>query len=86
LVIGGDTGPVHLAAALDTPVLMLMGPTDPNRNGPYGEGNAVLTIPHECAGCWKRECRYDRECLSVISPDAVYQQAVKLLKGSTAIV
>jgi heptosyltransferase-1 len=34
-VIGGDTGPVHLAAALDTPVVALFGPTDPARNGPY---------------------------------------------------
>jgi len=34
-VVGGDTGPVHLAAALDTPVVALFGPTDPARNGPY---------------------------------------------------
>ena len=36
LVIGGDTGPVHLAAALGTPVVALFGPTDPARNGPWG--------------------------------------------------
>lgn len=42
LVIAGDTGPLHLAAALGTPCLGLFGPTDPTRNGPYGTGHAVL--------------------------------------------
>lgn len=37
LVIGGDTGPLHLAAALGTPVVGLYGPTDPQRNGPWGQ-------------------------------------------------
>lgn len=42
LVIAGDTGPLHLAAALGTPVVALFGPTDPRRNGPYGQlGNVV---------------------------------------------
>jgi heptosyltransferase I len=42
LVIGGDTGPLHLAAALGVPVAGLYGPTDPARNGPYGQlGNVV---------------------------------------------
>src|SRR6202035_1192753 len=34
-VVGGDTGPLHLAVALGTPVVALFGPTDPARNGPY---------------------------------------------------
>jgi heptosyltransferase I len=37
VVVGGDTGPLHLAAALGTPVVGLYGPTDPRRNGPYGQ-------------------------------------------------
>lgn len=37
VVIGGDTGPLHLAAALGTPVIGLYGPTNPSRNGPYGQ-------------------------------------------------
>ena len=37
LVVGGDTGPLHLAAALRTPVVGLYGPTNPARNGPYGQ-------------------------------------------------
>ena len=38
MVVGGDSGPVHLAAALGTPVVALFGPTDPARNGPWGAG------------------------------------------------
>jgi lipopolysaccharide heptosyltransferase I len=37
LVVGGDTGPLHLAAALGTPLVGLYGPTNPRRNGPYGQ-------------------------------------------------
>lgn len=43
LVIGGDTGPLHLAAALGTKVIGLYGPTDPRRNGPYGQLHRVVT-------------------------------------------
>jgi lipopolysaccharide heptosyltransferase I len=42
LFIGGDTGPLHLAAALDVPVVAIFGPTDPARNGPYGGRSIVL--------------------------------------------
>jgi heptosyltransferase-1 len=42
LVIGGDTGPLHLAAVLEKPVVGIFGPTDPARNGPYGTRSRVL--------------------------------------------
>jgi heptosyltransferase-1 len=42
LFIGGDTGPMHLAAALRVPVVAIFGPTDPARNGPYGTRSIVL--------------------------------------------
>lgn len=42
VVIGGDTGPLHLAAALGTKVVGLYGPTDPRRNGPYGQLERVI--------------------------------------------
>lgn len=45
LFIGGDTGPLHLAAALKVPVVALFGPTDPARNGPYGTKNVGLRNP-----------------------------------------
>ena len=42
VVIAGDTGPLHLAAALERPVVGIYGPTDPARNGPYGTRSRVL--------------------------------------------
>ncbi|HEX4544626.1 MAG TPA: glycosyltransferase family 9 protein [Candidatus Acidoferrum sp.] len=50
-IVGGDTGPLHLAVALGTPAVALFGPTDPARNGPYRSANAlgkdiVLRSPH----------------------------------------
>jgi heptosyltransferase-1 len=42
LFIGGDTGPMHLASALNVPVVAIFGPTDPGRNGPYGGRFVVL--------------------------------------------
>src|SRR5579872_6679052 len=45
LFIGGDTGPLHLAAALRVPVVAIFGPTDPARNGPYGTRSVVLRNP-----------------------------------------
>jgi heptosyltransferase-1 len=45
LFIGGDTGPVHLASALQIPVVAIFGPTDPKRNGPFNSPNIVLRHP-----------------------------------------
>jgi heptosyltransferase-1 len=45
LVVGGDTGPLHLAAALEIPVVGLFGPTDPCRTGPYGTRAIILRHP-----------------------------------------
>lgn len=45
LFIGGDTGPMHLAAALKVPVVALFGPTNPARNGPFGVTSVVLRSP-----------------------------------------
>jgi heptosyltransferase-1 len=42
VVIAGDTGPLHLAAALERPVVGIYGPTNPARNGPYGTASRVL--------------------------------------------
>jgi heptosyltransferase-1 len=44
-IVGGDTGPLHLAIALGTPAVALFGPTDPRRNGPYPPGQTVLRSP-----------------------------------------
>jgi len=72
-LVGGDTGPLHLAAALGTPAVALYGPTDPGRNGPYGRGHKVLVTDQACAGCWRRACPRGADCLAGISVADVYQ-------------
>lgn len=73
-VVGGDTGPVHLAAGLGTKTIMLMGPTDANRNGPYGQMENAIEVDHPCRGCWKRSCPKGLDCLAVITPDMVKER------------
>ena len=51
LVLGGDTGPIHLAHALGAPVLCVMGPTDPERHGPYGAPDRALAVVLPCSYC-----------------------------------
>ena len=71
LVLGGDTGPVHLAAGLGTKTVMLMGPTDANRNGPYGQQQNAMEIPRSCKACWKRRCPKGLDCLAILSVEEV---------------
>lgn len=77
-VVGGDTGNLHLAAALNIPAIMLMGPTDPNRNGPYRQIHNVILAGHDCDGCWKRICRKNIDCLSTITPNQVLEKILKI--------
>ena len=66
LVVGGDTGPVHLAAGLGVRTVMLMGPTDANRNGPYGQLQNAIEVDRPCRFCWKRACPKGDDCLERI--------------------
>ena len=70
-VVGGDTGPVHLAAGLKTPTVMLMGPTDAKRNGPYGQETNAIEADRPCKYCWHRACPKGIDCLAVIHVDDV---------------
>jgi lipopolysaccharide heptosyltransferase I len=74
LFLGGDTGPIHLAHALGTPVLALIGPTDPRRNGPYEDAQAVLFHELACSYCYKR---FDepKACLLALTPTQVLAAA-----------
>ena len=71
--VGGDTGPMHLAVAVDTPTIALMGPTDIVRNGPLGDKHLPIIVPYDCAGCWQRACPKKIDCLAAITVEQVYQ-------------
>ncbi len=78
LVLGGDTGPVHLAHALGTPVLAVMGPTDPERNGPYGAPEKALVHRLPCSFCHQRLDSV-KACLLEIPAETVAARAIALL-------
>jgi len=79
IFIGGDTGPLHLAAALRVPVVAIFGPTDPARNGPYGTRSVVLRSA-ESVTSHARRAEPD-EGLLAIGSDEVIAAAGKLLGG-----
>ena len=70
-LITNDSGPMHIAAAVGTPVLALFGPTSPVRTGPYGSGHRVLTHEISCSPCFRRSCTNTQQlaCLIGITPD-----------------
>ena len=86
-----DSGPMHIAAAVGTPVVALFGATDPRRFGPIGTGHQVLTAPVPCDGCkghvpcLKRCERADGapwgECLRTITVETVADAVREVLKG-----
>jgi lipopolysaccharide heptosyltransferase I len=78
LFIGGDTGPMHLAAALSVPVVGIFGPTNPARNGPFGASNVVLRSLSS-ATSYKHLAEPDSGLLEV-SPEQVVAAARRLLK------
>jgi 3-deoxy-D-manno-octulosonic-acid transferase/heptosyltransferase-1 len=77
LVISTDTGPMHLAAAMGTPVVALFGPTAPWRTGPYGRGHQIITAGLECSPCFKRRCE-TTDCMYQISMDQVLNGVKKV--------
>ena len=78
LVVSTDTGTMHLAAALQKPVVALFGPTAPWRTGPYGSGHRVLRIGAPCSPCFMRKCP-DPYCLGNIEPDQVVEAVNQML-------
>ena len=82
LFIGGDTGPMHLAAALRVPVVALFGPTRPERTGPFGTRRVVLRSPESVSNTSHTD-RPDEGLLS-IQPRAVIDAAEHLLGGDSA--
>ena len=79
LFLGGDTGPLHLAAALKIPVVALFGPTDPARTGPYGTRSIVLRDPASITS--HKRNRETEAGLMNISAEQVIAAARELLAG-----
>jgi ADP-heptose:LPS heptosyltransferase len=71
LMLSGDTGPLHVAAAVGTPIVGLFGPTDPARNGPWDAADLALSRHDDCVCRYERRCRRERACVWDIAVEEV---------------
>lgn len=70
-VISNDSGPMHIASALNIPVVAIFGPTDPVKTGPYGKGHVVIKGNAPCSPCRKKSCK-SMLCMNSITVEMVY--------------
>lgn len=80
VVIGGDTGPVHIAAALGTSTVSFYRATDRRRNGPRGEGHFSFQSPLDCSPCLRKSCPRDDECSNSLKMKAAREAVYDLLE------
>jgi ADP-heptose:LPS heptosyltransferase len=73
LVVSGDTGPLHIAAAMGAPIVGLFGPTRPERNGPWDPEDEAISRAEQCRCHHKRQCLIGAPCINDISLDEVIQ-------------
>lgn len=80
LLVTTDSGPMHLAAAVGTPVVALFGPTDPRKTGPYGDGHIIIRADMPCIPCLRKECPTTK-CMQDILPEQVMAAIEQKLRG-----
>ena len=81
LVITNNTGPMHISAAVKTPVVALFALTNPPEQwGPWHVPHRLLNVNVPCRICYSRVCPYQHECLRLVSPSMVVDAASGLLK------
>ena len=77
---GADTGPMHIASAMGTPIVAMFGPTDPVVNSPYRQPHRVLYRDLPCSPCKERRCSRNLECMTGITPEEAYDAILDMLK------
>jgi ADP-heptose:LPS heptosyltransferase len=83
VLVSGDTGPMHLATAVGTPVVALFGAIEPGRTGPVGEGHRVIRHKEvECVPCMAKKCRNPiyLECMEKITVEEVFKTVAEMVK------
>jgi heptosyltransferase I len=80
LCVSGDTGPLHLAASVGTPIVGLFGPTRPERNGPWLPDDVSVSRAGECVCFHKRQCVRGQACIDRIAVDEVLEACGERLR------
>ncbi|HEY3398056.1 MAG TPA: glycosyltransferase family 9 protein [Armatimonadota bacterium] len=83
-VVGIDTGPIHVAAALGTPCVVLFGSSDPRRTAPCGTGHIVLYRDLDCQPCLAAPCEREGACLREIAPAEIVGAVEQVLAARPA--
>lgn len=86
LMITNDTGPRHIAAAFEVPVVTIFGPTHPEWTEINFDRERKVAVKVFCGPCQKKTCPLDHRCMARITPQLVYDTAMQLLPVSTASV
>jgi heptosyltransferase-2 len=82
LLITNDSGTMHLAAALGTPVVAIFGSTEPDLTGPVGGPASVIRHRIECSPCFDRTCRFGHyRCMKLVEVEDVARAGMELLQG-----
>jgi heptosyltransferase-2 len=84
LLVSGDSGPMHVAAALGVPVAAVFGPTDWRETAPLGGRCRLVREPVACAPCKLRECPIDHRCMRRVDVARVLEAARELMTASGA--
>ena len=87
ICVSNDSGPMHMAVALDRPVLAVFGPTDPVWAGPYRRASAVLRADLPCSPCYLRllaRCRHGHDCMKNVAAAAAIERAEKIIAAAPA--
>ncbi|HMK60824.1 MAG TPA: lipopolysaccharide heptosyltransferase II [Dissulfurispiraceae bacterium] len=86
IFLTNDSGPMHIAYAVGTPLVAIFGSTSPELTGPVGDRNLVVRTQISCSPCFERSC--DKEylkCMFDIAPDQVYEALMKILPKKRAV-
>jgi heptosyltransferase I len=82
LMVSGDTGPLHLAAALRTPLVGIYGPTWPARNGPWHPADVTVSRAQSCECHHKRRCQRSHPCLDDVGVGEIFRAASRRLEAA----
>ena len=79
LMVTNDTGPRHIAAAMDVPVVTIFGPTFPEWTEIYYPRERQVAVKVFCGPCQKKVCPLDHRCMTLVTPAMVYDAAMQLM-------
>ncbi len=82
LLLTNDSGPMHVAAALGTPLVAVFGPTNWTETAPVGRDAVVVREDVPCSPCMLRECPIDHRCMTGVRAERVAEAALELLAGA----